>query len=69
MKMTTNKMERVISLWLHDHPGGTIEDYARASRPFNAERGSRHRRVHNQFLEWLNTERVQRVIFKSKSSL
>jgi hypothetical protein len=56
-------MDRVVSLWLNDHPGGTVEDYWRASRPFNAERGARHRRVHNQFLDWLNSERVQRAAF------
>ena len=55
-------MEHVIDLWLHDHPGGTVEDYWRASRPFNAEPGSRHRRVHNQFLDWLNLPHVQRAI-------
>jgi hypothetical protein len=57
-------MDRVISLWLHDHAGGTVEDFERASRPFNAERGSRHRRVHGQFLNWLNTDRVQRALFQ-----
>ncbi len=53
--------DQVISLWLHDHPGGTIEDFERARRPFNAEPGSRHRRVHNQFLDWLNLDHVQRA--------
>ena len=57
-------MDRLVALWLHDHPGGTTEDFARASRPFNAERGSRHRRAHNQFLEWLNSAGVQRVLFQ-----
>ena len=56
-------MDRVIDLWLHDHPGGTVEDFNRACRPFNAEPGARHRRVHNHFLEWLNTARVQRHVF------
>ena len=57
-------MDRVINLWLHDHPGGTVEDFKRASRPFNAECGSRHRRVHNQFLDWLNSDCVQRALFQ-----
>ncbi len=57
-------MDRVVSLWLHDHPGGTVEDYWRASRPFNAERGSRHRRAHNAFLDWLNSDCVQRALFQ-----
>ena len=47
-------MSRLLALWLHDHPGGTEEDFNRAGRPFNAERGNRHRRVHSQFLDWLN---------------
>jgi hypothetical protein len=55
-------MDLVIRLWLLDHPGGTVEDFERASAPFNAERGSRHRRVHNQFLDWLNSDHVQRAI-------
>ena len=55
-------MNQVLSLWLLDHPGGTVEDFDRARAPFNAERGSRHRRVHNQFLDWLNSAHVQRVI-------
>ena len=63
MRATANRMERVVDLWLHDHPGGTIADFERASAPFNAEPGSRHRRIHNQFLNWLNTERVQCVVF------
>ena len=57
-------MDRVIALWLADHPGGTVEDFARASRPFNAERGSRHRRVHGQFLDWLNSDCVRRALFQ-----
>ena len=56
-------MDRVINLWLHDHPGGTVEDYRRASAPFNAEPGRRHRRAHNLFLDWLNSEHVQRAAF------
>lgn len=64
MKMTANKMDCVISLWLHDHPGGTVEDFERARAPFNAEPGRRHRRV----LSWLNTERVQRAIFDASEA-
>jgi hypothetical protein len=60
-------MDLVIRLWLRDHPGGTVEDFWRAGRPFNAEPGSRHRRVHNQFLEWLNSDQVQRAIAVGES--
>jgi hypothetical protein len=67
VKGTAASMDRVLALWLHDHPGGTEEDFDRAGRPFNAEPGARHRRVHNQFLEWLNTERVQRHVFGGRA--
>jgi hypothetical protein len=63
----TVDMSRVLALWLHDHPGGTEEDFNRAGRPFNAERGSRHRRVHSQFLDWLNMEHVQRAILSKQT--
>ena len=63
MKVTPEMRDRELALWLHDHPGGTVEDYKRASAPFGAERGGRHRRVHSQYLDWLNTPRVMRVIF------
>ena len=53
-------MDKTFELWARDHPGGTREDFDRASRPFSAERGARHRRVHNQFLEWLNSPHIQR---------
>lgn len=55
-------MDQVCALWLADHPGGEAEDFARASRPFGAERGSRHRRVHTQFLDWINLDHVQRAM-------
>jgi hypothetical protein len=64
MRPVRPDMIAVIDLWLHDHPGGTVEDFERASAPFNAERGSRHRRVHNQFLDWLNSTSVQRALFQ-----
>jgi len=57
-------MDMVVSLWLYDHPGGTAEDFERASRPFNAEPGRRHRRAHNAFLDWLNSDYVQRALFQ-----
>jgi hypothetical protein len=60
-------MDKVLDLWLRDHPGGAAEDFKRASRPFNAERGSRHRRVHNQFLDWLNSRDVQQALFSPTS--
>jgi len=59
-------MDLVLRLWLQDHPGGTQEDYERAGRPFNAERGSRHRRAHNAFLDWLNLPHVQRAIWRDE---
>lgn len=55
-------MDKVQALWLADHPGGTREEFARASRLFSAERGSRHRRVHTQFFEWVNLDHVQRAM-------
>lgn len=57
-------MDLLISLWLHDHPEGTVEDFELAGRPFHAEPGRRHRRVHSQFLDWLNSDRVQRALFQ-----
>ena len=55
-------MDQVLLLWLHDHPGGTEEDFWRAGRLFNAEPGNRHRRIHSQFLDWLNSNHIQRAI-------
>jgi hypothetical protein len=57
-------MGKVLKLWLADHPGGEVEDFAVASRPFNAERGSRHRRAHHAFLAWLNGRDVQQALFR-----
>lgn len=54
-------LDKVFTLWLHDHPGGTREDFDCASRPYNAERGSQHRRVHTQFLDWINLDHVKRT--------
>jgi len=65
--MMRPNMDKVLRLWLRDHPGGTEEDYERASRPFSAERGARHRRVHNQFLDWLNSRDVQRALFSDQA--
>jgi len=60
--MTRVDIDQVLRLWLADHPGGTVEDFERARTPFNAERGSRHQRVHNQFLEWANSDHVRRAL-------
>lgn len=57
------ELDKIFALWLADHPGGTREDFDRANRPFNAERGSQHRRVHNQYLKWFNLDHVQRALF------
>jgi len=55
-------MDRVCSVWLRDHPGGEEADFRRAAAPFGAERGSRHRRIHSEFLSWLNQPDVQAAI-------
>ena len=51
-------LAQVLRFWLADHPGGTVEDFERARAPFGAERGGRHRRVHGEFLSWLNQPHV-----------
>ena len=61
-------MDKVIKLWLRDHPGGTVEDFERASAPFGAERGSRHRRAHHAFLTWLNMPHIQRALFGKEAA-
>jgi hypothetical protein len=61
-------MDKVIELWLRDHPGGTVEDYTLASRPFGAERGSRHRRAHHAFLDWLKMPHIQRALFGKEAA-
>ncbi len=61
-------IDQVRSLWLLDHPGGLPEDFERARRPFNAEPGSRHRRVHNQFLEWLSLDHVRKAMQRAARS-
>jgi hypothetical protein len=56
MKGTPEMMTRQRNLWLTDHPGHTVEDFDRVSRPGG------NRREHRAYLEWLNTARVMRIV-------
>jgi hypothetical protein len=49
-------MTRERNLWLTDHPGATVEDFDRVSRPGG------NRRAHSAYLDWLNTARVMRIV-------
>jgi hypothetical protein len=57
----TGKLQaRIASLWLYDHPGGTLEDYLRSSgASFSTAKG---RDIHWHFVDWLNSARILRLI-------
>jgi predicted DNA-binding transcriptional regulator AlpA len=62
VEFTPTMMVRERTVWLTDHPGATVEDFDRLRRPFNAVHGGQHRRQHKAYLDWLNSERVMRLI-------
>ena len=61
VEYTPTMKVRERTAWLTDHPGATVEDFDR-ERPFNSVHGGQQRRQHKAYLDWLNSERVMRLI-------